>query len=219
MQITPAILPHSFDEMTEKLSRIEGLVNIVQIDVCDGIFGREKTWIPDGNVHLQDIAAYEFDVMVNDWKTVIPAALAAGAMSIVAHVDSFAGDDMETLISFMAPHGLSLGIAVSNDKMIDFHIEKIREAQALYGDLYIQVMGIRSIGEQGQVFDEEALVRIKALKQIFPDMKVQVDGGMIPETARRVQEAGADGVVVGSYVFGEHDAGEALRTLCTTLDS
>jgi hypothetical protein len=45
MQITPAVLPHTFNEITDKLSRIEGLATRVQIDICDGVFGREKTWL------------------------------------------------------------------------------------------------------------------------------------------------------------------------------
>jgi len=219
MTITPAILPHSLDEVTEKLSRIEGLTNRVQIDLCDGIFGREKTWMPDGIFKFPEVVAYEFDIMVSDWKKVTQNAIAAGAMCIVSHVDFFTDEDMKTLVEMVSPRGLLLGISVSNDKSVEFHAEKIRAAISLYPDTYIQVMGIASIGEQGQVFDEETPARVRALKQLFPNVSLQVDGAMTPDTAVRVQQVGADTVVVGSYIFGERDAKEALTTLCATLDA
>ncbi len=219
MNITPAILPHSLEEINEKLSRVEGVVQRVQIDLSDGIFGREKTWMPDGIFKFPEVVAYEFDIMVADWKKVTQNAIAAGAMCIVSHVDSFTNEDLKSLVEMVSPRGLLLGISVSNDKTVEFHAEKIQAAQALYSDVYVQVMGIRSIGEQGQIFDEETPSRVKALRQLFPSISIQVDGAMIPETAKRVQEMGADTVVVGSYIFGEHDAREALTTLCTTLDA
>ena len=214
MNITPAILPHSFEEIAEKTSRIEGLVNRVQIDLCDGIFGREKTWLPEGTETLPAGFSYEFDVMVNDWNLYVMRALTVGASCIVAHVDQFNDGDMETLVSLVSARRAQLGIAVSNDKTIDFHADMIRKAVSLYGNnVFIQVMGIRNVGEQGQIFDESATERIRALKQQFGDMSLQVDGGMTPETASLVMNAGAETIVVGSYIFGSEDAGGALKRL------
>jgi pentose-5-phosphate-3-epimerase len=59
MRITPAVLPHTFDEITEKLSRVEGLATRVQIDICDGVFGREKTWMPAGTEILPE--GFDYD--------------------------------------------------------------------------------------------------------------------------------------------------------------
>ncbi len=213
MNIKPAILPHSFEEITEKLSRIEGVVSSVQIDICDGVFGREKTWLPSGTEVLPTGFTYEFDVMVNDWKVYIPNCISLGVTSIVAHVDMFTDEDIATLVGMVASHSISLGIAVSNDKNIDFHADMFRKVRELYPHVFIQVMGILNIGEQGQLFDENVPARVKAIKQIFGDVSVQVDGGITPETAKLVINDGADTVVVGSYIFGRDDAGEALERL------
>jgi ribulose-phosphate 3-epimerase len=83
----------------------------------------------------------------------------------------------------------------------------------LYPNVYLQVMGIRNVGEQGMVFDEETPERIIKLKQLFGDTLVQVDGGIVVETAKRVLEAGAENLVVGSYIFGGEDAGGAIERL------
>ncbi|MDB5260149.1 MAG: ribulose-phosphate 3-epimerase, ribulose-phosphate 3-epimerase [Candidatus Nomurabacteria bacterium] len=215
MQIKPAILPHNFNEITEKLARIEGLVNHVQIDLCDGIFGREKTWLPDGTEKLPESFSYEFDIMMNDWRESMLHALSLGVVSIVAHVDLFEDGDMETLISIVSPHKANLGIAVSNDKTLEFHADMIRRAKSLYANVFIQVMGINQVGEQGQLFDEESIGRVTTLKQQFGDMNLQVDGGMNLETAKKIKDAGADTIVVGSYIFGRDDAGASLEELNT----
>jgi ribulose-phosphate 3-epimerase len=218
-QIIPAILPHNFEEIQEKCSRIEGLVTKVQIDICDGIFGREKTWIPIGSEEMPAGFSYEFDIMLEDWRKVTLQVLTMGAKSIVSHVDQFSDEDITALASMVAPHSAYLGIAVSNDKSLDFHADMIRKAKAIYPHVFIQVMGIRSIGEQGQLFDEEALARVKALKGQFGEILVQVDGGITTETAKRVVDAGAGNIVVGSYIFGRDDAGASLEEINNAINS
>lgn len=220
MTIIPAILPHSFEEVIEKLSRIEGITQHVQIDICDGVFGREKTWLPQGTESLPTSFTYEFDIMLDDWKLSTMHAITIGAKSIVAHVDLFTDEDIATLISIVGPRDVALGIAVSNDKSLDFHADKIRVIHAQYPKIFIQVMGIRKIGEQGQIFDEESVERVKALKQQFGDISVQVDGGMMLETATKVINAGAETIIVGSYIFNGGDPGEAMKRLeLITLDA
>lgn len=213
MNIKPAILPHSFEEITDKLSRVDGIAHQVQIDLCDGVFGRERTWLPNGTETLPSSFSYEFDIMLNDWKLYMMHAITIGANSIVAHVDMFTDEDVETLLSIVSPRDVSLGIAVSNDKSLDFHAEMIRKIRAQYPKVFIQVMGIATIGEQGQPFDMEAASRVLALKQQFGDVAIQVDGGMTLETIPLVVKAGAETAVVGSYIFGGEDAGGAIERL------
>ena len=213
MNIIPAVLPHNFEEIQQKCSRVEGLVSVIQVDICDGVFGREKTWMPSGTEVMPTGFSFEFDIMLDDWRQHTLHALTLGAKSIVSHVDEFTEEDIATLVSLVAPHSAHLGIAVSNDKSLDFHADMIRKAKALYPHVFIQVMGIKSIGEQGQMFDEETPARIKTLKAQFGEMLVQVDGGVMPETAKLVRDAGAQNVVVGSYIFGRDDAGASLQEL------
>ena len=213
MNVTPAILPHSFEELTEKLSSVEGLAPRVQIDLCDGVFGREKTWLPEGNETLSSSFSYEFDIMTIDWKLYIMRAIMIGATSIVAHVDGLTDTDISEMAELASQRKVALGISISNDKPLEVHADMVRKAKAQYENVYIQVMGIEKVGEQGQVFDESAVERVRMLKQQFGDMKVQVDGGMTPETAARVVSAGAETIVSGSYIFNGEDPGGAIGRL------
>lgn len=213
MNITPAILPHSFEEITEKLSRLEGLVTRVQIDLCDGVFGREKTWLPTGTEALPTEFSYEFDIMMNHWSVYVPYAISIGATCIVAHMDMFSDEDITNLVAMVTPRNIALGIAVSNDKSVDFHADMVRKTQALYPNVFIQIMGINKIGEQGQFFNEETPERVKEMKKRFGEMKVQVDGGIKLDSAKKLSEVGTDTIVVGSYIFGHDDVGASLEEL------
>lgn len=213
MQIIPAILPHSFEEIVEKTSRIEDITNLVQIDLCDGVFGREITWLPvEGDV-MPGSFNYEFDIMLDDWKKYVPICVSIGAKRVVIHVDNFLDGDMEELVSMISGSGVALGISISNDKNIETHSSMVRVAKSLYSEVYIQVMGIKKIGEQGQFFDEEALDRIVALEKEFGNTFIQVDGGINEETAKQVINKGANALVVGSYIFGHENVSTAYQLL------
>ena len=56
-------------------------------------------------------------------------------------------------------------------------------------------------GFGGQSFIEYSLDKIKEIKNMRPDVDIEVDGGITDITAKRVIEAGANILVAGSYVF------------------
>ena len=44
IEIIPAIMPRSFQELREAAESVNGLVGTAQIDIMDGIFVPEKSW-------------------------------------------------------------------------------------------------------------------------------------------------------------------------------
>lgn len=72
-------------------------------------------------------------------------------------------------------------------------------------------------GEGGQAFIPESVDKIKNLKNYIEenrlDIDIEVDGGINPETAELVREAGADILVSGTYILNSGDAKDAIRNL------
>jgi ribulose-phosphate 3-epimerase len=68
-----------------------------------------------------------------------------------------------------------------------------------------------------QSFMEDMLPKIKAIREeaekVNPALMIQVDGGIVPETAKLCVEAGADVLVSGSYIFGAENTTEAVNSL------
>ena len=43
-EIIPAILPKNYEDLKNEIALVRGVVPLVQVDICDGIFVKNKTW-------------------------------------------------------------------------------------------------------------------------------------------------------------------------------
>lgn len=213
MNITPAILPENFEQIIDKLFIIEGLCKRVQIDLCDGVFGLEKTWLPYEEESLPTGFLYEFDLMVNDWKKYLTRVITLGAIRVVMHVDHMGSNEIDEMIEIVEAHGIYLGLSVSNNYDVHDFAILINRVSTRYSKVFIQVMGIKNIGAQGQPFDENVIPRIRYLFEQCKHIEIQVDGSMNPETILKVKSAGATCAVVGSYLFSATDIKKTLERL------
>jgi ribulose-phosphate 3-epimerase len=72
-------------------------------------------------------------------------------------------------------------------------------------------------GFGGQKFIPHTMVKVRALKQMLNERSlstlIQVDGGVDPSNARKLEEAGADVVVAGNAVFGAANRDEAIALI------
>jgi ribulose-phosphate 3-epimerase len=216
MEIIPAILPKNFREIEEKVSMIVGISNIVQIDICDGKFVPTITWPywksevkveenfdailkEERGMPEWEKVDYEFDLMINNptmedlnkWITV-------GAKKVIFHLES--STDLSPVLTDLVEVGIAININSDIEKLRPY-IDKIQ---------FIQIMGIRKAGFQGQKFEIATIDKIKEVKKMFPGMKVQVDGGVSLDNAHILKEAGVDSVVVGSALFGDADSSEDI---------
>lgn len=218
MIITPAILPKNFEELTHKLFMLEGLTDVVQIDLCDGVFGLEKTWLPYREKELLEGFSYEFDLMVKDWRKFLPRVIALGAKRIILHIDEFSDDDLKEALEIIRPHLIYLGLCVSNDKNVPAFASRVHAVSAEYSKVFIQVMGIKYIGAQGQPFDDGVPRRVEYLKDACKHVEIQVDGSMNPETILKVRNRGATCAVIGSYLFSHGATHKDIRKTLRRLE-
>lgn len=220
MEIIPAILPKNFREIEEKIELLVGLSKKVQIDICDGKFVPSITWPywkadqrPDENFEAilkeergmpewEDFD-YEFDLMIdNPNEDDARKWLSAGAERIILHLHS--SKDLDPVIGVLG--GLvQIGIAINTTTDIN-DLKK-------YADRiqYVQIMGIRKAGFQRQKFEMSTIDKVKEVKLAFPNLPVQVDGGVSLETAALLKEAGVDRVVAGSAIFDSVDIVDTLE--------
>lgn len=74
-------------------------------------------------------------------------------------------------------------------------------------------------GFGGQKFMSEKVGKCGALRQRYPSLNIQVDGGVAPSTVADVAESGANVLVAGSAIFGAKEPGEAIATLRAAVDT
>ncbi len=215
MEIIPAILPKNFKEIEEKIELLINNSEMVQIDICDGKFVPTTTWPywkadenfesilrEERGMPAWENINYEFDLMINN-PTVDDARkwLSAGAERIVLHLAS--SKDLNPIIEILK--GLvEIGIAINNNA----NIEDLKK----YSDKiqFIQIMGIRKAGFQRQKFEANTVDKIKEVKIMFPNLKIQVDGGVSLENAPLLKHAGVDTLIIGSAIFGRDNSIEEV---------
>ncbi len=204
--IIPAILPDSFEDLTERLGSIAGAARIVQIDLCDGAFNKTTTWPmhpkdrehflnivrgEEGLPHWQDFD-FEVDLMVHHPERMLSWWIAAGIARAVIHLESL--HDFGACRD-AAGGSVELGIGIDLDPPWNLINSAITRAD------YIQVMGIGRLGRQGEPLDERVYDVIPRIKSAFPDVTLQVDGGVTLENCRALLDVGVDRFVVGSSIF------------------
>jgi len=68
-------------------------------------------------------------------------------------------------------------------------------------------------GFGGQKFMADAVQKCRVLRQAYPDLLIQVDGGINAQTAAVAAEAGANVLVAGSAIFGAADPVQAMTNI------
>lgn len=68
-------------------------------------------------------------------------------------------------------------------------------------------------GFGGQKFMASELPKVRRLREMYPDLNIEVDGGLSESTVDQAADAGANVIVAGSAVFGAKDPSEVIATL------
>lgn len=212
--IVPAIIPQSLTHLKETIEAVS-FVHELQIDVVDGTFVPFASWpyepvgAPTEVATVIEPYTIEIDLMV---EKPIPAALAwrdAGADMFVFHIETLTPAELEAVGNQL--RGQTIGISANNDTPL----EKLFE-YAPHAD-YFQLMGIRSIGSQGQPFDDAVLERIRLVKEAYPNRMVSIDGSVNVDTVPRLKQAGANRFISGSAILKAttpREGFEALISAC-----
>jgi ribulose-phosphate 3-epimerase len=232
-EIIPAIMASSYEDLAEKVAAVIGIAKIVQIDAMDGKFVDAKSWPyiksedkdfikiikqDEGLPEWQDFD-FEIDLMIRDVENEASKWIAAGASRLVIHYKS----EPEEIIKRTLRDSKEKGVEVILDFELDMEVEEIikilhnfeKDSIELDG---IQIMGIDKIGFQGEKFDHKVLSYVKEIHKEFPDLCISVDGGVKPEYARPLADAGVTRLVVGSAIYGASSPRDAYEHFRSVLD-
>lgn len=84
-------------------------------------------------------------------------------------------------------------------------------------DQMVLVMTVHP-GFGGQKFMASELPKVRALRERYPNLNIEVDGGLGVGTVDQAAEAGANVIVAGSAVFGAQDPGDVIQKLREAVD-
>lgn len=225
MQIIPAILPNNIEEIRQKLARVDGLCEWVQIDLTDGVFVASTTWPYNGEDEdgFERILAeeeglpywadfnFEFDLMVKDATKNLPMFITMGAKRIIFHYEAEDSTDLIEFFEGIDPYireNIEFGIAFSPSTPLENIYPLVP-----YLDV-VQCMGSDTLGMHGVPLDERVYEILRTLRTKYADLPLSVDIGVTRDTIAKLQDAGATRVATGSMVWKSDN----MAQLFTTFD-
>lgn len=208
MKISPSILTADFTNLNQELKSIE-IADYLHLDIMDGHFVPNISFGPFISSMIQKNTNLKLDthLMVTDPFLWIEKFNLPNTNFITVHYEA---NFLDKSINKIHELGLKAGISIKPQtevKEISDYLNTI--------DLVL-VMSVEP-GFGGQKFMTNSIEKIQQLDQIRKDKNlnflIEVDGGINEETAELCKRAGADILVVGSYLFNSNNRRKLIKKL------
>ncbi|MFH2106150.1 MAG: ribulose-phosphate 3-epimerase [Candidatus Micrarchaeota archaeon] len=200
LEVIPAILVKSREELVRRIELVKPYVRTVQIDVMDGKFVRNTT-VTDFS-DLPRKVNYEFHWMVEnpgDYIREVP-----GKHMHMVHIETVS--DWKEMEKVNEQAGGKLGLAFNPETQlarVTPYLDKVSR---------FLVMTVNP-GFDKQKYLPEMEEKMHALRKLDPTIDIEVDGGINLETIGRAASAGANKFDVASAIFGSGNIGKTIKDL------
>ena len=203
IEIVPAILVKTPEELKEKVRQVEPYVNRIQIDIMDGKFVPNKTIQPE-DIDLETDLIKEAHLMVEDNERYVESSLDLGFDMIIVHYESC--KDIPRIIKKVKDRGKRIGIAINPPTPFSA-IEEYLD------DLDMVLVMTVNPGFSGQGFIPDVLPKIRKVRKMKKDLDIEVDGGIKLGTVKLVAQAGANFLASASGIYKYGNIKEAIELL------
>lgn len=211
LRIAPSILSADFGRLADEVRAVDAAgADYVHVDVMDGRFVPNITI---GPVVLRAVRAatrlpLDVHLMIVEPERYVEEFAHAGADIITVHIE--ASPHLHRTVQQIRALGKKACVSLNPHTSLD-------GLSTILPDLSMVLLMTVNPGFGGQRFIDLVVPKLRDLRAEIDrrqlDVDIEVDGGITPETAPIVVEAGADVLVSGSAVFGRPDYRQAISAL------
>lgn len=195
IEIYPGVLEDSFSKIEEKIRMIESYAEWLHFDIADKTFSESNSFQdPAPFKTLKTKPNLEIHLMVADPAAVVQDWVGAGFKRLIAHVES---NNPQDFIEKVKEARVEVGLALDGFT----EVEKIEPFLSQINQVTIMMI---KAGKSGQKFMEENLDKIRRIHQKYPNLPIEIDGGVNPQTAKLAKDAGATRFISTSYIFWQN---------------
>jgi len=211
IKIAPSILSADFLKLGEEIRAAEDAgADILHIDIMDGHFVPNLTIGPFIVSQIKKATGLPLDVhlMIDDPDRYLREFLDAGADYLTVHIE--AARHLHRTVHWIKDGGAKAGVSLNPATPI-WTLDHILQ------DADLVVLMSVNPGFGGQKFIPQSIEKVRVLKGVIKEraqsVLIEVDGGVTPENAKGLAQAGADILVMGSAFFNSGD----YKTLTAAL--
>lgn len=214
-EIIPSLFSRSQKEFEEKLRAVENDCEMVQVDILDGSMFENTTWHDARHIgSLRTPVHYELHIMaenplpiIKDWKQHVPHL-----KRVIIHTEL--DRPIGSILSEAKEHlHLETGVALNPATPIE-------EAHSVLKHIdQVTIMGVHP-GKTGQEFGGAYILdKIRFLKEHYPHLHLQIDGGVTEELIPDLIAAGCDRMTGTSVIFNADNPSAQLKHLKTLVST
>ena len=213
VMIAPSILAADFSRLADEVCRVEEAgADWIHCDIMDGHFVDNISFGPGMVATVRKITKLPLDIhlMIEHPDHYLPRFIDAGANSITVHVEAEARHNVGETLQRIRNAGCHAGLTLNPATPFALLEPFLHQLDVLL------IMTVHP-GFGGQSFRADQMEKLRRAYdwkiKNNPDLNLEVDGGINPETAKVSIENGANVLVAGTSIFKSKDYAAEIRAL------